>query len=138
MNTQKEFSRMMATQSEIALASSVSNIPNVRLVNFVFDEEKKTIYFATFGDNEKVKEFESNNNVAITTIPKSGNEHAKAKGIIKKSELSILDVAEAFKRKIPGYADTIEQAGQFLVLYEIKFDEAVVTLDFMNIDTLKL
>ncbi len=138
MNAQKEFSRMMATQLEIALASSSSNIPNVRLVNFVFDQKKKTIYFTTFGDNEKVKEFELNNNVAITTIPKSGNEHVRAKGIIKKSELSILDVAEAFNSKIPGYADTIEQAGQFLVLYEINFDEAIVTLDFMDTDTIRL
>jgi general stress protein 26 len=37
----------------------------------------QTLFFATFEDNDKVKEFEKNNKVAFTTIPKSGNEHVR-------------------------------------------------------------
>ncbi|MCX8132322.1 MAG: pyridoxamine 5'-phosphate oxidase family protein [Clostridia bacterium] len=138
MNTEKEFYRMMATQAEIALSTSVENIPNVRLVNFVFDEEKKTIYFSTFGNNDKVKEFEANNQVAFTTIPQNSNEHVRARGVVRKSDMTIFDVAKSFTEKIVGYADTIEQVGQFLVLYEIRFDKAVVTLDFENTDVIRL
>lgn len=80
MNTEKEFYRMMTTQTEIALTTSIENIPNVRLVNFIFDQEKKTIYFSTFGDNEKVKEFEANNQIAFDTVPHNGNEYVRAEG----------------------------------------------------------
>jgi len=138
MNTKKEFYRVMATQTEIALATSIENIPNVRLVNFIFDEEKDIIYFTTFGDNEKVKEFEVNDQVAFTTVPHNGNEHVRASGVVRKSEMTIFDVAESFKEKIISYGNTIEQAGEFLVLYEISFTEAVVTLDFENTDIIKL
>ena len=37
MNTKTEFLRIMAEQKEMALATSVNNIPNVRIVNFYFD-----------------------------------------------------------------------------------------------------
>lgn len=138
MNTKKEFYRMMATQTEIALATSIENIPNVRLVNFIFDEEKKTIYFSTFGNNEKVKEFEGNDQIAFTTVPHNGNEHVRASGVVRKSDMTIFDVAESFKEKIIGYANTIEQVGEFLVLYEIRFDKAIVTLDFENINIIEM
>ncbi len=138
MNTQKEFQRIMTTQTEVALATSVNDVSNVRIVNFFYEENSKTLYFATFGDNEKVKEFEQNGNVAFTTIPHTGTEHVKAKGQVFKSNLSIFDVKEHFISKIPGYKDTIEQAGQFLILFEIKFNTAEVTLDFENIDILSL
>lgn len=125
----------MNEQTEIALATSVDNEPNVRIVNFYFDETKKVLLFSTFADNEKVKEFEANKKVAFTTIPKEGNEHIKAKGIVKRSNLSISDIAEDFIKKIPDYKDTIEQGGEYLILFEIDFDTAVVTLDFENIET---
>ena len=66
------------------------------------------------------------------------NEHVKAKGMAKKSSKTIFDVAEQFIAKIPGYKDTIEYAGESLILFEIKFDTAVVTKDLHSIKTLKL
>jgi uncharacterized pyridoxamine 5'-phosphate oxidase family protein len=138
MNTKKEFQRIMADQAEIALATSVSDVNNVRIVNFFYESNSKTLYFTSFEDNTKVKEFELNRNVAFTTIPHNGTEHVKAKGQVFKSNLSVFDVKENFISKIPGYKDTIEQAGQFLILFEIKFDTAEVILDFENIDILSL
>ncbi|WP_312650011.1 pyridoxamine 5'-phosphate oxidase family protein [Aminipila sp.] len=135
MNTRNEFIRIMANQTEIALATSINDVSNVRIVNFFYDDSTQTLFFATFGDNDKVKEFEQNSKVAFTTVPHNGNEHVKAKGNIQKSSLNIYDIKERFISKIPDYKDTIEQAGQFLVLFEIKFDTATVTLDFENIDT---
>ncbi|MDU7339075.1 MAG: pyridoxamine 5'-phosphate oxidase family protein [Clostridium sp.] len=138
MDTKKEFTRLMATQSEIALATCVENQPNVRIVNFYYDEEREVLYFTSFADNEKVKEFESNNKISFTTIPHQGNEHIKAQGCVKKSSRTIFDIAEHFIKKIPDYKDTIEQAGQYLILFEITFDTAMVTLDFENIETYTL
>lgn len=138
MNTKQEFTRLMNTQTEIALATCVDGQPNVRIVNFYFDEAAKVICFSSFRDNEKVREFESNNKVSFTTIPHEGNEHIRAKGTVKKSSRTVFDVAEHFIKKIPGYKDTIERAGDFLVLFEIAFESAVVTLDFENTETYRL
>ena len=138
MNTKAEFLKIMSEQTEIALATSVNNVPNVRIVNFYFDPDKNVLYFSSFKENDKVKEIEANPHVAFTTIPHSGNEHVKAKGIVQKSSKTIFDVAEQFIAKIPNYKNTIEYAGESLVLFEIKFDTAVVTKDLSSIETLKL
>lgn len=135
MDSKQAFIRLMDTQTEIALATCVDGQPNVRVVNFYFDAAASVVLFSTFGDNAKVNEFEANNKVAFTTIPHEGIEHIKAKGTIQKSTRTMFDVAEHFIKKIPGYKDTVEQAGDYLVLFEIAFESAVVTLDFENIGT---
>ena len=128
----------MAEQTEIALATSVDNIPNVRIVNFYFDPAENILYFSSFEGNDKIKEMNSNPYVAFTTIPHSGNEHVKAKGMAKKSSKTIFDVAEQFIAKIPGYKDTIEYAGESLILFEVRFDTAMVTKDLNTIKKLEL
>jgi uncharacterized pyridoxamine 5'-phosphate oxidase family protein len=138
MDTKKEFIKIMTEQTEIALATSVNDVCNVRIVNFYYDDDSKTLFFSTFGDNEKVREFEQNDNVAFTTIPHKGNKHIKGKGKVKKSNITIYDIKDNFINKIPEYKHTIEEAGQFLVLFEIHFDTVIVTLDFENIDILEL
>lgn len=138
MNIKTEFLKIMAEQTEIALATSVNNIPNVRIVNYYFDSNENILYFSSFKGNDKIKEIESNPHVAFTTIPHSGNEHVKAKGIVKQSSKTIFDVADQFIAKIPDYKNTIEFAGKSLILFELKFDTAIVTKDIHTIKTLKL
>ena len=138
MNTKTEFLKIMAEQTEIALATSVNNVPNVRIVNFYFEPAENILYFSSFKGNDKVKEIKSNPYVAFTTIPHSGNEHVKAKGIVQKSSKTIFDIAEQFIAKIPDYKDTIEYAGESLILFEVRFDTAIVTKDLDTIKTLKL
>ena len=138
MNIKTEFLKIMAEQTEIALATSVDNIPNVRIVNFYFEPAENILYFSSFEGNDKIKEMNSNPYVAFTTIPHSGNEHVKAKGMAKKSSKTIFDVAEQFIAKIPAYKDTIEYAGKSLILFEVRFDAAIVTKDLNTIKTLKL
>jgi len=128
----------MAEQTEIALATSVDNIPNVRIVNFYFDPAENILYFSSFEGNDKIKEMNSNPYVAFTTIPHSGNEHVKAKGMVKKSSKTIFDVAEQFIAKIPAYKDTIEYAGESLILFEVKFEIVIVTKDLNTIKKLEL
>ena len=138
MSTQNEFLRIMAQQTEMALATSLNNEPNVRIVNFYFAPESSILYFSTFKGNDKVKEMKTNHHVAFTTIPHTGNEHVKAKGTAQKSKQTIFDLADKFIEKIPDYKDTVEQVGKSLLLYEIKFDTATVTLDLRNTKTIKL
>ena len=128
----------MAEQTEIALATSVDNIPNVRIVNFYFEPAENILYFSSFEGNDKIKEMNSNPYVAFTTISHSGNEHVKAKGMAQKSSKTIFDVAEQFIAKIPGYKDTIEYAGESLILFEVRFDTAIVTKDLNTIKKLEL
>ena len=138
MNIKTEFLKIMAEQTEIALATSVDNIPNVRIVNFYFEPAENILYFSSFEGNDKIKEMNSNPYVAFTTIPHSGNEHVKAKGMVKKSSKTIFDVAEQFIAKIPGYKDTIEYAGESLILFEVKFEIVIVTKDLNTIKKLEL
>ena len=138
MNTKTEFLRIMAEQTEMALATSVNNVPNVRIVNFYFDPCENILYFATFKDNDKVKEIEENPSIAFTTIPHTGNQHIKAKGLAKRSSKTVVDMAEHFIAKVPDYKKTIDYAGESLILFEVRFDTAIVTKDLATISTLRL
>ena len=138
MNTKTEFLRIMAEQTEMALATSVNNVPNVRIVNFYFDPCENVLYFSSFKDNNKVKEIEENPSIAFTTIPHTGNQHVKAKGLAKRSSKTVVDMAENFIAKIPDYKKTIDYAGESLILFEVRFDTAIVTKDLATISTLRL
>lgn len=131
MNTTEEaFKKIMSQQTTMALATSVKDQPNVRIVNFVYDEVKKCVYFSTFKGNEKIQEIEKNPTIAFTTVPEeNGTEHVRVHfGKARKSQLTIYDLAVAFSKKIPGYDQNIVEAGEMLDLYEIHFDEVIVIL----------
>ena len=138
MNTKTEFLRIMAEQTEMALATSVNNVPNVRIVNFYFDPSDNILYFSSFKDNNKVKEIEENPSIAFTTIPHTGNQHVKAKGLAKRSSKTVVDMAEHFIAKVPDYKKTIDYAGESMILFEVRFDSAIVTKDLATISTLRL
>ena len=61
-----------------------------------------------------------------------------AKGLVQKSTRTIFEVADQFIAKVPGYKNTIEFAGESLVLFEIRFDTAIVTKDLKTIQTIEL
>lgn len=138
MKTKTEFLRIMAEQTEMALATSVNNVPNVRIVNFYFDPCENILYFSSFKDNDKVQEIEENPSIAFTTIPHTGNQHVKAKGLAKRSSKTVVDMAEHFIAKVPDYKKTIDYAGELLILFEVRFDTAIVTKDLATISTLRL
>ena len=71
MNTIKEFQRIMATQTELALATiGTDGTPNVRIVNYYFNPKNNVLYFATFKDNEKVNEMEQTEMSPLQQSPK--------------------------------------------------------------------
>lgn len=134
MNTKQEFLSIMAQQPQIALATAVDQLPNVRILNFYYDPEKHILYFATVKGEDKIKEMNLNPHIAFTTIPHSGNKHVKARGIAKQSQLTIFDLADCFITKIPSYQEAIELVGADLVLYEVSFDSAIVAKDLTTIE----
>ena len=139
MNMSNEFLRLMAAHQDLALATSVDNTPHVRIVNFVYAEEEKIVYFATFPDNAKVGEIDANPTVSFTTIPHDGGTaHVRAVGTATKSNHSIYDLADTFATKIPDYDETIAAVGDALIVYEITFPTATVTVDMEHSETVEI
>ena len=131
MEAKKEFLRMINECVEIALATSIHDFPNVRIVNYYYDEKNNVMYFATYTGREKISEFWKNNNVSFTTIPmnRGKREHIRARGHVRESKKSILDLREEFSNKMADFAEIIDKYSNDLKVYEIKFSEVTVTLD---------
>ena len=131
MEAKKEFLRMINECEEIALATSIHDFPNVRIVNYYYDEKNNVMYFATYTGREKISEFWKNNNVSFTTIPmnRGKREHIRARGHVRESEKSILDLREEFSNKMADFGEIIDKYSNDLKVYEIRFSEVTVTLD---------
>ena len=140
MEAKKEFLRMINECEEIALATSIHDFPNVRIVNYYYDEKNNVMYFATYTGREKISEFWKNNNVSFTTIPmnRGKREHVRARGHVRESEKSILDLREEFSNKMADFAEIIDKYSKDLKVYEIKFSEVTVTLDSRYYEKVKL
>ena len=108
-------------------------------MNFIYVPEEGRIYFATFADNAKVSEIAANPAVSFTTIPHDGSTaHVRAVGTAVPSTRSIFDLADSFAAKIPGYGETIDAAGDALIVYEIVFRTAAVTVDMERSGTVQV
>ena len=140
MEAKKEFLRMINEYEEIALATSIHDFPNVRIVNYYYDEKNNVIYFATYTGREKISEFWKNNNVSFTTIPmnRGKREHIRARGHVRESKKSILDLREEFSNKMADFAEIIDKYSKDLKVYEIKFSEVTVTLDSRYYEKVKI
>ena len=140
MESKKEFLRMINECEEIALATSIHDFPNVRIVNYYYDEKNNVMYFATYTGREKISEFWKNNNVSFTTIPmnRGKREHIRARGHVRESEKSILDLREEFSNKMADFAEIIDKYSNDLKVYEIRFSEVTVTLDSRYYEKVKI
>jgi len=140
MEAKKEFLRMINECEEIALATSIHDFPNVRIVNYYYDEKNNVMYFATYTGREKISEFWKNNNVSFTTIPmnRGKREHIRARGHVRESKKSILDLREEFSNKMADFAEIIDKYSNDLKVYEIKFSEVTVTLDGRYYEKVKI
>ncbi|MEG0666861.1 pyridoxamine 5'-phosphate oxidase family protein [Gordonibacter sp.] len=131
MDYLSEFKRMMAEQSEIALATTAEDGPNVRIVNFYYDTNCKVLYFISFQDNQKVSEIEQHPAVAFTTLSRAGEEHVRVKNATARiSPLTPETLQEKFLEKQPGHLVGIPEVLPALVVLEVTFAQADVVLDF--------
>lgn len=140
MDYLQEMRKIFNDQSDMALASYAEGSPDVRLVSFCTDGKNDgVLYFSTFPDSAKVKEFEKSPAAAIATIPNGDSRHVRAQHCkVVKSELNIFDLQDSFTAKKADYAEIIKKVGKFLVVYEVHFDTALVTLDMQNSGTVTL
>ena len=140
MEAKKEFLRMINECEEIALATSIHDFPNVRIVNYYYDEKNNVMYFATYTGREKISEFWKNNNVSFTTIPmnRGKREHIRVRGHVRESKKSILDLREEFSNKMADFVEIIDKYSKDLKVYEIKFSEVTVTLDSRYYEKVKI
>ncbi|MGI6751863.1 MAG: pyridoxamine 5'-phosphate oxidase family protein [Anaerovoracaceae bacterium] len=134
MHKMQRFYELLEKTNELAIATSVDNIPNVRVVNFTYDIDRLGIlYFAASKTASKVEEFSKNANVAIATIP-AGDElkssifgyiHSNS-ATVKKSDLKVDDVLSLFWEKVPDFSDVLALLGDEVDIYEIHIRHAYV------------
>ncbi|MCL2439546.1 MAG: pyridoxamine 5'-phosphate oxidase family protein [Alphaproteobacteria bacterium] len=127
MTDMTNYEKLMNGGTEIALATSFNNFPNVRIVNFVWDKGVPgMIYFATTPSERKIVEIKANNNVAFTTI---GNQVVRVpNGRVKETSRDREELKKMFVDKMPFYADVFKHVPG-IALYEISFDTAKVHMD---------
>ena len=132
------FREVMSEARVIALASSANDVPNVRIVNFIWFDGR--VYIAT-GRSQKLAEFKQNNKAAFTTIPPSadGAKHVRVKtAIAQKSDRTVADLQHLFVGKYPFFEGIFAQMGATMEIWEICFDEADVIVDMGNERKIKL
>ncbi|MPM59530.1 hypothetical protein SDC9_106374 [bioreactor metagenome] len=131
MDLMNKFNRIMVETKDMALATSVNDTPNVRVINFLYNPTQKGIvYFSSFKGLPKTVEFAQNNRVAFTTIPTGNVEQVRVcNATVNKSKLTVYDLKEAFCSKYPDYEGLISKAGNILEVFEIHFKEANVIID---------
>lgn len=140
MDYKQLFLDIMKEQGTISLATVEGTVPNVRIVNFVYDEKANKVYFATFQENEKVKEMMANPHVSFTTIPNQENtKHVKVKNAvvtIEKTPLS--NYRELFVSKFPWYQDIINKAGDVMCVCSLPLHKVKVIADMEHAEMITL
>lgn len=128
----QDYSYILEKSNRLALATSVNQVPNVRVVNFVSETSRPGIlYFTSDRGNRKVAEFAENNRIAFTTLSDEGNAHIRScQATVQKSKLSIDEIKDLFIAKVPGYDKAIAAIGEMLDVFEIHMKEAVVVTGF--------
>ena len=134
MEDVKIFKEVMKNGTQIALATSVNSKPNVRIMNFFYDVDKKTLYFSSFKDCLKVKEIEENSSVSFTTIPVISCDAPYVRSLDVEARKSNLKVLEIF----PCFKEMMENAEEKLVLFEVKLKKVILTLSMDNIKTITI
>ncbi|MDR2934128.1 MAG: pyridoxamine 5'-phosphate oxidase family protein [Rickettsiales bacterium] len=127
MNDITNYNNLMSKATEIALATSINEVPNVRIVNYIWDDANpNTIYIFTDPESVKMKEVKENNNLAFTTI---GNQVVQVQhGVLRQSSRNVDELKSMFLKKMPFYADVFEHV-PVPVFQEIKFQIARVIMD---------
>lgn len=141
MELREHFENVMGTSVNMALATSMGEQPNVRIVTFGYDAGKAgRAFFTTFKGNRKVTEFQENPNVCCMPLPLGPEAEAQVRifGKVQKSALRMEELIAIIAKKFPGDAETIKAGGDMMDLYEVVFDHAYVTIGVSEAQELKI
>ena len=131
MTLKQNFEIVMEQSTNMALATSVENIPNVRIVTFGYNPAQPGhLFFTTFPGNAKIAEFAKNPNVSCMPLPESPEAGIQVRlhGTVKPSASSIEKIAPLLLKKFPAFQETLQAAKDILLVYEVNFSEAFVTV----------
>lgn len=132
MNLGSLFKDILAESPNLALATSVDQQPNVRIMAFAaHPDQQGTLYLLTFKGTPKTDEFQHNTHVALTTIPEPANApHVRIReATIRRSAQTLDEVSPLFMAKIPELHQAVkEQYGPALEVYEVAFSEAEIVV----------
>ncbi|MDR2033497.1 MAG: pyridoxamine 5'-phosphate oxidase family protein [Helicobacteraceae bacterium] len=137
MSAIDKYQEVLGNTNVIALATSVDNVPDVRIVNFIRDQKRPNVLlFASDRTNRKVAQFAKNNAVAFTSVPKEGDiPHVRSNNaVVTKSAQTIGDLKRSFIDAIPGYDATLEAIADTLDVFEIHIKQAIVITGFEEPD----
>lgn len=127
MEPKEQLAEVLKDTSLIALATSVGDEPNVRIMDIFFDEKRNVVVFPTSSLSRKVKEFEANDTVAFTTIPQGPGPVVRVQNAtVSKSDWSIDEIKDSLIEKRPGFEMLLKGFGENVVVYEIFFTKAVI------------
>ena len=133
------FKEIMGVSGHLALATSMDNKPNVRVMSHFYDQDKGIVYVSTFKQSPKTAEFAANDKVAFTTIPEpTGRLVRVTDATVKKSGLSVYDLKDGFTKNNPSFEYTLKEVGPMFDVYEFHFSEAIVTLGHMKMEKITL
>lgn len=131
MELKQQFENVMGKSINMALATSVDDQPNVRVVSFAYDPARSgKVFFTTFKGNQKVQEFAQNAKVALVLLPEGPDDSTQVRifGKVEKSTTTLDEVVDLIARKSPENAETIKGGGEMIAVYEVLFDSAYLTV----------
>lgn len=127
MKPKEQLAEVMKNTSLIALASSVEDLPNVRILDIFFDEKQNVVVFPTSAFSPKVKEFEANDTVAFTTIPQGPGPVVRVQNAtVSKSDWAIDEIKDTLIAHRPGFEMMLKGFGENVVVYEVSFTKALI------------
>ena len=127
MEPKEQLAEVMKNTSLIALASSVEDLPNVRILDIFFDEKQNVVVFPTSALSPKVKEFEANDTVAFTTIPQGPGPVVRVRNAtVSKSDWAIDEIKDTLIAHRPGFEMMLKGFGENVVVYEVSFTKALI------------
>ncbi|MFR0553896.1 hypothetical protein ACLUXD_04570 [Loigolactobacillus coryniformis subsp. coryniformis] len=120
--------QVLGGANKVAYATSLDNVPNLRIVNFVWDETTPNVlYFASVRDSRGVQEFLASDRIAFSTVPETGNAHvASNQATGQASQRTLAQMQPQFLAQVPDFAHVLELIGPKLALYEIRITSAEV------------
>jgi len=120
--------QVLGGANKVAYATSLDNVPNLRIVNFVWDETTPNVlYFASVRDSRGVQEFLASDRIAFSTVPETGNAHvASNQATGQASQRTLAQMQPQFLAQVPDFAHVLELIGPKLALYEIHITSAEV------------
>ena len=134
MDYEKALHEILDNTTEIALATSVDNMPSVRIVSICYDCNRKgVIYFQTNNiKSKKVLDTQQNCNVSFTTSP-IGKTIANVRSnnaTVRRSEYTFDELKDLFVAKVPEYEAAYNKYGHTMTVFEIHIKEAIVVVDY--------